>query len=197
MAAPFWRRKTLAQMNAAEWESLCDGCGRCCLVKLEDEDDGTVHFTDIGCRLLDGETCRCRDYENRSARVSDCVRLTAQNLSQLNWLPPTCAYRLIAAGGDQAVGAGRRQPVEFREVVGGQAHAVMHPRGPICVVAAAAACAVEQAATDIGEVDGAVVLVLELDQAAAAAAVTQALPFRIIQLGERLGFPERRVHLAW
>src|SRR4029077_10473752 len=96
---PFWKTKSLADMTDSEWESLCDGCGRCCLVKLEDEDDGTIHFTDIGCRLLDSSICRCRDYANRTARVSDCVRLTAQNLSQLNWLPPTCAYRLIPAGG--------------------------------------------------------------------------------------------------
>src|SRR5204863_1034418 len=96
----FWQRKSLAEMTPDEWESLCDGCGRCCLVKLEDEDTGTIHFTDIGCRLLDGATCRCRDYQNRTARVDDCVRLTARNLSELNWLPPTCAYRLIAAGHD-------------------------------------------------------------------------------------------------
>ncbi|MGB9364949.1 MAG: YcgN family cysteine cluster protein [Xanthobacteraceae bacterium] len=97
---PFWKTKSLAEMTDAEWESLCDGCGRCCLVKLEDEDDGTIHFTDIGCRLLDGESCRCRDYKNRTARVDDCVRLTAENLSSLNWLPPTCAYRLLANGGE-------------------------------------------------------------------------------------------------
>ena len=92
---PFWKTKSLAEMSPQEWESLCDGCGRCCLVKLEDEDDGTIYFTDIGCRLLDGETCRCRDYDNRTARVSDCVRLTPDNLDSLNWLPPTCAYRLL------------------------------------------------------------------------------------------------------
>ena len=97
---PFWKAKALAEMTEAEWESLCDGCGRCCLVKLEDEDDGRIYFTDIGCRLLDGETCRCRDYANRSARVDDCVRLTAKNLGELNWLPPTCAYRLLANGRD-------------------------------------------------------------------------------------------------
>ena len=97
---PFWRVKPLAQMSDSEWESLCDGCGRCCLVKLEDEDDGKIYFTDIGCRLLDGDTCRCHDYPNRTARVPDCVRLTAQNLAELNWLPPTCAYRLVANGHD-------------------------------------------------------------------------------------------------
>jgi uncharacterized cysteine cluster protein YcgN (CxxCxxCC family) len=97
---PFWKAKPLAAMSEAEWESLCDGCGRCCLVKLEDEDDGRIYFTDIGCRLLDGETCRCRDYPNRSTRVDDCVRLTPENLGELNWLPPTCAYRLLANGRD-------------------------------------------------------------------------------------------------
>src|SRR6266436_1692389 len=92
---PFWKRKTLAEMSEVEWESLCDGCGRCCLVKLEDEDTAEIYFTDIGCRLLDGNACRCGDYANRSARVDDCVRLTPGNLAELNWLPPTCAYRLI------------------------------------------------------------------------------------------------------
>jgi uncharacterized cysteine cluster protein YcgN (CxxCxxCC family) len=99
-ALPFWKTKSLAEMTDREWESLCDGCGRCCLVKLEDEDTAKIHFTDVGCRLLDGQTCQCRDYANRTARVDDCVRLTAQNLGGLNWLPPTCAYRLVAAGQD-------------------------------------------------------------------------------------------------
>ena len=99
-ALPFWKTKTLAEMTDGEWESLCDGCGRCCLVKLEDEDTAKIYFTDVGCRLLDAQSCRCRDYENRSARVHDCVRLTAKNLGELNWLPPTCAYRLLANGGD-------------------------------------------------------------------------------------------------
>jgi len=97
---PFWKTKSLAEMTEGEWESLCDGCGRCCLVKLEDEDTAKIYFTDVGCRLLDSESCRCRDYKNRSARVDDCVRLTAKNLGELNWLPPTCAYRLLANGGD-------------------------------------------------------------------------------------------------
>ena len=91
---PFWKSKSLAEMSDAEWESLCDGCGRCCLVKLEDEDDGSIYFTNVGCRLLDGTTCRCHDYPNRTAKVDDCVRLTADNIATLNWLPPTCAYRL-------------------------------------------------------------------------------------------------------
>ena len=97
---PFWQRKTLHEMTDAEWESLCDGCGRCCLNKLEDEDTGRIYYTNVGCRLLDEEACRCRDYDNRSAQVSDCVRLTADNVDKLNWLPPTCAYRLVADGRD-------------------------------------------------------------------------------------------------
>ena len=99
-AQPFWRTKTLDEMSAAEWESLCDGCGRCCLVKLEDEDDGTIHFTDIGCKLLDGRTCRCLDYPRRHKRVPDCVRLTAAKIRELNWMPVTCAYRLVSEGRD-------------------------------------------------------------------------------------------------
>lgn len=97
---PFWRTTPLAAMSAAEWESLCDGCGRCCLVKLEDEDTGAVAYTDVACRLFDAERCRCADYENRSALVSDCVRLTPEAVPTLGWLPPTCAYRLIDEGKD-------------------------------------------------------------------------------------------------
>lgn len=97
---PFWQEKSLAQMSEAEWESLCDGCGRCCLVKLEDEESGAIHFTDVACRLLDGEACRCRDYENRSEKVADCVRLTPGSIGDLHWMPPTCAYRLLADGKD-------------------------------------------------------------------------------------------------
>jgi hypothetical protein len=95
---PFWRTKSLAQMTDSEWESLCDGCGRCCLVKLEEEEGGRIHFTDVACELFDAGTCRCRDYKHRSKKVSDCVRLTARNVMRLSWLPPTCAYRLIGEG---------------------------------------------------------------------------------------------------
>jgi uncharacterized cysteine cluster protein YcgN (CxxCxxCC family) len=98
--APFWKTKRLGEMTKAEWESLCDGCGRCCLNKLEEEETGRIYFTDVGCRLLDSETCRCRDYANRSDKVADCVRLTPRNVRTLNWLPPTCAYRLVAEGRD-------------------------------------------------------------------------------------------------
>ncbi len=95
---PFWQRKTLAEMSNAEWESLCDGCGRCCLNKLEEEGSGRTVFTDVGCRLLDEQSCRCRDYKNRALKVKDCVQLTAKNVRRIPWLPPTCAYRLLAEG---------------------------------------------------------------------------------------------------
>jgi uncharacterized cysteine cluster protein YcgN (CxxCxxCC family) len=97
---PFWRTKQLEEMTEAEWESLCDGCGRCCLVKLEDEDTGEIHFTDVACRLLDSTTCRCRDYANRQAHVHDCIRLTSAEVGRLSWLPPTCAYRLVRERSD-------------------------------------------------------------------------------------------------
>ncbi len=99
-ALPFWRRRTLEEMSAAEWESLCDGCGRCCLNKLEDWDTGAIHWTAVACRLLDGGTCRCRDYPNRQAEVPDCIQLTPETVRDLSWLPPTCAYRLVAEGSD-------------------------------------------------------------------------------------------------
>ena len=95
---PFWRVKSLDQMSDAEWESLCDGCARCCLVKLEDEDTGEIHYTDIGCRLLDGRDCRCRDYARRQEKVSDCVKLTPKAVGELSWLPATCAYRRLNEG---------------------------------------------------------------------------------------------------
>ncbi|WP_374307738.1 YcgN family cysteine cluster protein [Methylocella sp.] len=98
--APFWRRKTLEEMTEAEWESLCDGCGRCCLVKLEDEDTGEIHFTDVACRLFDAAACRCADYARRRRRVRDCVKLDPAQARALSWLPPTCAYRLVGAGAD-------------------------------------------------------------------------------------------------
>src|SRR5215813_8347609 len=97
---PFWRRKTLEELNPAEWESLCDGCGRCCLVKLEDADSGAVYFTDIGCKLFDPSNCRCTYYARRQKKVHDCIRLTPAKVRTLSWLPPSCAYRLVAEGRD-------------------------------------------------------------------------------------------------
>ena len=99
---PFWRTKSLEEMSGPEWESLCDGCGRCCMVKLEDDETGTVRYTDVGCTLLDGETCRCRDYAHRQAKVADCLQLTPRAVRTLRWLPETCAYRVLAEGGDLA-----------------------------------------------------------------------------------------------
>jgi hypothetical protein len=88
-------------MTDSEWESLCDGCGKCCLNKLEEEEGAAETFyTDVGCRLLDGQTCRCRDYPRRLELVDDCVRLTPESLATINWLPPSCAYVLLAEGKD-------------------------------------------------------------------------------------------------
>ncbi len=99
---PFWRVKTLEQMTRAEWESLCDGCARCCLVKLEDEDSGEVHLTRIACRMLDHGSCRCRDYANRHALVADCVAIDPEKVRKLDWLPASCAYRRVADGRELA-----------------------------------------------------------------------------------------------
>ncbi len=96
----FWKTKTLDEMTSEEWESLCDGCGRCCLVKLEDEDTGQIHYTDVACILFNAETCRCVDYPNRQKKVADCVRLTPHEARTLPWLPKTCAYRLLGEGKD-------------------------------------------------------------------------------------------------
>ena len=97
---PFWRRKRLQEMTDAEWEALCDGCGRCCLNKLEEIDTGEIFWTDVACKLLDGESCRCQNYRGRKKLVPDCVKLTPESVGTLSWLPPTCAYRLIAEGRD-------------------------------------------------------------------------------------------------
>jgi len=96
--APFWKVKPLEAMTRAEWESLCDGCGRCCLHKLRDEETGALAHTEVACRLLNVETCRCADYRNRRKWVPDCVRLTAKRVAAIDWLPPTCAYRILADG---------------------------------------------------------------------------------------------------
>jgi uncharacterized cysteine cluster protein YcgN (CxxCxxCC family) len=98
MAGAFWETKGLEEMSRAEWESLCDGCGRCCLHKLRDEDTEALAFTNVACRLLDLGTCRCRDYAHRHRRVPDCVGLTPQSVRELDWLPPSCAYRRLAEG---------------------------------------------------------------------------------------------------
>jgi len=97
---PFWRTKSLDEMTNAEWESLCDGCARCCLNKLEDWDTGEIVWTSVACELLDGTSCRCKDYDNRAATVPDCIQLTPGEVRTLTWLPPTCAYRLVGEGKD-------------------------------------------------------------------------------------------------
>jgi hypothetical protein len=99
---PYWRTKKLEDMSPAEWEALCDGCGKCCLIKLIDEDTDEIHFTKLACKLLDTGSCRCRDYENRKKKVPDCVKIDARKVRELKWLPKTCAYRLLAEGKDLA-----------------------------------------------------------------------------------------------
>ncbi|WP_310498594.1 YcgN family cysteine cluster protein [Sandarakinorhabdus sp.] len=95
---PFWETVPLDKMDAAQWESLCDGCGQCCIHKLEDEDTGEVFRTNVACRLLDTGTGRCRDYANRKFFVPDCVRLTPAVLDTIDWLPSTCAYLRLHRG---------------------------------------------------------------------------------------------------
>ncbi|MGE3303363.1 MAG: YcgN family cysteine cluster protein [Hyphomonadaceae bacterium] len=92
---PFWKTKTLPEMTEAEWESLCDRCGKCCLIGLEDADTGEIHLTDVACDLFDSARCACGDYANRKQKVPDCVKLTPETVGELTWLPKTCAYRLV------------------------------------------------------------------------------------------------------
>lgn len=95
-SSPFWKTKTFAQMSTEEWESLCDGCAKCCLHKLEDEDTGDVYYTDVACRYLEANTCQCQEYSQRLGLVKDCIQLRPQDVKQFYWLPSTCSYRLLA-----------------------------------------------------------------------------------------------------
>jgi uncharacterized protein len=97
---PFWKSKQLSELSRSEWESLCDGCARCCLRKIEDIETGRRYLTHVACRLLNIETCRCRDYGHRQEQVSDCRILTPQNVPEFRWLPRSCAYRRLAEGKD-------------------------------------------------------------------------------------------------
>ncbi|MBK5968842.1 MULTISPECIES: YcgN family cysteine cluster protein [Thiorhodovibrio] len=95
---PFWEAIPLKAMARAQWESLCDGCAKCCLNKFEDEDTGEIHYSNVACFLLDHQSGRCQDYPNRSTRVPDCVTLTLETLESPGWLPQSCAYRRLAEG---------------------------------------------------------------------------------------------------
>ena len=96
----FWKRKSLQEMNKKEWESLCDGCGKCCLIKLEDANTKKLFYTDVVCHLLDTNTCRCKNYSKRKQLVDDCLQLEKDDVEDFKWLPKTCAYRLLHEGKD-------------------------------------------------------------------------------------------------
>lgn len=98
--AAFWQELPLHEMSQQQWESLCDGCARCCLHKLQDDDTEEVFYTNVACELLDTSSCRCQDYTHRLQRIPDCLNLNAENLPEISWLPDTCAYRLLAEGKD-------------------------------------------------------------------------------------------------
>ena len=115
MDKPFWVDKSLKEMTDNEWESLCDGCARCCLLKLEDEDTGELHFTSVSCRLLNIETCRCKDYVNRKFREPECLAVRQMKREEYRWLPPTCAYRLISEG---------KELPEWHPLISGDANSV-------------------------------------------------------------------------
>ena len=115
MTDEFWKRKSLSEMSPAEWESLCDGCALCCLQKLQDEETGEVFYTDIACKLLDTDKCRCTNYKARARLVSSCLILTADDPETFKWLPASCAYRRLASG---------QELPEWHPLVSGDAEAV-------------------------------------------------------------------------
>lgn len=96
----YWRRKRLHEMSEREWEALCDNCGKCCVISVEDIDTGQLYLTDVSCKLFDTTTSRCSNYAERKKYVPDCVKLTPKNVAKLDWLPRTCAYRLVEEGRD-------------------------------------------------------------------------------------------------
>ena len=95
---PFWETKPLGELSLSEWESLCDKCGKCCVLKLEDIDTEFVYYTDVACKMLDCKTGYCSDYAKRKEHVPDCIKLSPQSIELLPWMPKTCAYRLIYEG---------------------------------------------------------------------------------------------------
>ncbi|MDA0780726.1 MAG: YcgN family cysteine cluster protein [Rickettsiales bacterium] len=100
MSEQFWKEKKLEEMSKDEWESLCDGCGLCCLIRLEDEDTGEIVQSNIACKYLDLDTCKCTDYKNRKKNVPDCWIITPENIHEIYWMPDTCAYKLVYQGQD-------------------------------------------------------------------------------------------------
>ena len=98
MGNNFWETKNLIDMNENEWESLCDKCGKCCVIKLEDFDTQEVHYTNVSCKLLCEKSASCKNYENRKSLVPDCIILSPDNLKDLKWMPETCAYKLLNEG---------------------------------------------------------------------------------------------------
>ncbi|MCX8956167.1 YcgN family cysteine cluster protein [Erwinia psidii] len=143
--SPFWQRKTLEQMTDEEWESLCDGCGQCCLNKLQDADTDEIYFTNVACNQLNIKTCQCRHYERRFEYEEDCIKLTRENLPTFSWLPPSCAYRVLAEGkhlpvwhplrtGSKAAMHAQRISVRHiavreSEVTDWEEHIINHPHG--------------------------------------------------------------------
>lgn len=97
---PFWKTKTLEEMTQKEWESLCDGCGKCCLIKLEDAETKELFYTDVACHMLDAKTCQCKDYKNRRTLVDDCLQLEVDDVEEFKWLPKSCSYRRLHEGKD-------------------------------------------------------------------------------------------------
>ena len=98
MKNQFWKEKDLSEMNEKEWESLCDGCGLCCLISLVDEDSGDLALTNVVCKYINMNDCSCSDYKNRCVNVPDCLKVTPENIDDLYWMPQTCAYRLLNEG---------------------------------------------------------------------------------------------------
>lgn len=98
MSENWWDKKRLSELSQSEWEQLCDHCGKCCLLKLEDEDNGDVYYTDVACQLMDADKCTCTQYQEREVLVPDCLKLTTKNLEQIAWMPLSCAYRRVMEG---------------------------------------------------------------------------------------------------